>query len=64
MKYSTELRNKMYEYRKNNIEMYHEYQRNYQLENYEKYKEKTLIRKKANYLLKKEFKTFLNILLD
>ena len=64
MTYSIELRNKMYEYRKKNIEIYHEYQRNYQYENYEKYKEKTLDRKKGYYQLKKEMKMFLNILID
>jgi hypothetical protein len=64
MTYSTEMRGKMYEYRKKNIDLYHLYQRNYQFQNYEKYKEKALIKKKANYMVKKEFKAFLDILLD
>jgi len=64
MVYSTEMREKAYNYRKKNIDAYREYQRNYQLQNYDKYKEKALLKKKSNYMVKKEFKDFLNILLD
>jgi hypothetical protein len=64
MPYSTEMKNKMYLYREKNKDNYKEYQRNYQFENYDKYKEKTLERKKQYYIVKKEFRIFLNILLD
>lgn len=64
MPYSTDMRDKMYLYRDKNYEKYKEYQRNYQYDNYGKYKDKTLERKKQYYIVKKEFKEFLNILLD
>lgn len=51
-------------WRINNKERYLNYQREYQYDNYERYKEKTLLRKKHNYLIKKEFLRLSNMLLD
>lgn len=51
-------------WRINNREKYLDYQRDYQYDNYEKYKEKTLLRKKNNYIIKKEFLRLSNMLLD
>lgn len=41
-----------------------EYQRKYQRDHYWKYKAKALVRRTKAYHVKKEFKIFLNILLD
>ena len=55
-------------YRDNNREKYTEYQKDYQKsyikkKNYYKENKNSIIRAKKNYILKKELKMFLNILL-
>ena len=62
--YDEKAKLRFYKWRENNKDEYLAKQRQYQKDHYWKYKGKAEERRKLNAPTKKEFKAFLNILLD